>query len=571
WQARQKIDSLEQLREFDNLYPNAYLGNVDRSTYDLLVKYKNMTPEERGKFLEEHPELNLDPRDEWLKAHHEDNAKLAIWGDAKIMTSEAYEYAKKYIAGLKIPADALDKIIPNERIAEPYYKYNDTIAQWGANSAEAKLILIDTPELVEFLEREPITDNKKSLELKVKWREIQDKYDSYSDNESTAYLPSISNKADPDYKTGREYAREQLRTDNPEYVDDLVRMEALDKGASDDIAELLVDYRNEPEGNSQQLFRQENPELDAFGQENLGWQPITDSIEENRLAVKFRPNEIEYSAFSDKESESFIEDEHERSVARNEYLKKNPEYNDYRIMQSGYSLGISDDTVSGKWLEYYKLPESGYWRKRYLANNPDFLKEVNDTKRAKGETVWEIPDKIPAQRYDDLTLEWEEQFYAYDHVEGTSTERMLERDKILKENPGFEVARIERQAYEYFMPEEYVKDWVNYYTLKETGYDRDRYLKAHPEFYKVIKENREWTRVIDFKKIPSVEVEKLYAEYQKLPTGKPRQLFRRENPDFDEWYMYTYGVKSLPLDLGEEEEEDSPFSERAQDLQDYLS
>ncbi|MFA5378216.1 MAG: hypothetical protein WC455_20855, partial [Dehalococcoidia bacterium] len=42
WQARQKIDSLEQLREFDNLYPNAYLGNVDRSTYDLLVKYKNM-------------------------------------------------------------------------------------------------------------------------------------------------------------------------------------------------------------------------------------------------------------------------------------------------------------------------------------------------------------------------------------------------------------------------------------------------------------------------------------------------------------------------------------------------
>src|SRR3990167_5923077 len=178
WQARQKIDSLAKLREFDQLYPKAYLGNVTRAQYDVLVKFAAITDKaKREQFLEAHPELEANLRDEWLKANPEDNARLAIWGQEKLLTQAAYDAATRMVRALGIPPDAVDKYLPPKDVAKSYFELNEASAEWGSNSWEAKLILAKNLKLGDWLEREPIETPIPALELKVKNRKLFDLMD----------------------------------------------------------------------------------------------------------------------------------------------------------------------------------------------------------------------------------------------------------------------------------------------------------------------------------------------------------------------------------------------------------
>ena len=86
WEARSRLTRLPEIVEFDKTWSDVHVehGNVTRQQYSLLVKY--LEAEDKDAFLEAHPELKVNPRNEWLKENPIDNARLALWGQAKILT-----------------------------------------------------------------------------------------------------------------------------------------------------------------------------------------------------------------------------------------------------------------------------------------------------------------------------------------------------------------------------------------------------------------------------------------------------------------------------------------------------
>ncbi|KKK97239.1 hypothetical protein LCGC14_2654740, partial [marine sediment metagenome] len=71
------------------------LDNLTRQQRNLLREYNSLTSSAQVAFLEANPELKDNPRDEWLKAHPKENAQLAIWGQADVLTLEAYNEVKR--------------------------------------------------------------------------------------------------------------------------------------------------------------------------------------------------------------------------------------------------------------------------------------------------------------------------------------------------------------------------------------------------------------------------------------------------------------------------------------------
>jgi len=205
WKARERITNLAQLKEFDALYPKAYLGNVTRQQYELLVKY--LESDDKDAFLDSHPELRINPRDEWLKANPIDNARLALAGKAKLLTLEAYNQFKGLLETLDIPTDAIPPMtLPPEGSVENYFKYGEVGEEYGWNSAEIKLLLVEDDVLREWLGRQEIDTPKGVLELQIKWRDAQAEYDALDTPET----------------------RDQYLNSHPEFRDDRNRMKAMD-------------------------------------------------------------------------------------------------------------------------------------------------------------------------------------------------------------------------------------------------------------------------------------------------------------------------------------------------------
>jgi len=63
-------------------------------------------------FLGEHPELEIDPRDQWLRDNPKQNAQLALWGQAKPMSLEAYDLMADMARELDVPDNAIPEYMP---------------------------------------------------------------------------------------------------------------------------------------------------------------------------------------------------------------------------------------------------------------------------------------------------------------------------------------------------------------------------------------------------------------------------------------------------------------------------
>ena len=131
WQDREKIVATgdeEALKAFDSdeRTNDAYKGNITQQQYSLLVQYHSLSEEDQEIFLDKHSELKDNPREEWLKSHPSENAKLSIWGQADLKTSAAYRQARKIIDELEIPDSALFGI-PPAKLGDDYTGYLDLL------------------------------------------------------------------------------------------------------------------------------------------------------------------------------------------------------------------------------------------------------------------------------------------------------------------------------------------------------------------------------------------------------------------------------------------------------------
>jgi hypothetical protein len=294
-----------------------------------------------------------------------------------------------------------------------------------------------------------------------------------------------------------------------------------------------------------QLFRLENPAWDTYGQEAYGWKPVETPIEHLRETVQFRPNDLEYTAYGDKESDKYIADDMARAKARADYLETNPEYAVKRIRDTGYALGLKDETVKDKWVEYNQLPDTGFRKERYRLDNPDFDSEIEAAQMASGQSLWVDvdPEKVPDVAYDDIYDKYQKLFEEYDNVTGTETQRKAKREIILGRNPEFALDRQRREAYGKFVPEDQVDTYAKWYTTDfPAGYEDDWFLMENKSFYDYMIKMEYW-EPRDFSKVPTREVGALYEKYKLAAEGSARMEFRLANPALDKWLVDVMGYK----------------------------
>jgi len=170
------------------------------------------------------------------------------------------------------------------------------------------------------------------------------------------------------------------------------------------------------------------------------------------------------------------------------------------------------------------------------------------------------PTKVTSVEYDDLYDNYKTQFgqiEAFKNIKSDQWKDDTFKDPItgrtdreqavydLRHNPDgsfseFGHAEIMRNGYyELKGAEQYVDEWVEYYTTPAKGYAQERYLKEHQDFYKVMKATLGWTETIKWDWIPSEKVENLWNQYQNLPKGKRREDFRYLHLDLDAWLVTT--------------------------------
>jgi hypothetical protein len=113
-------------------------------------------------------------------------------------------------------------------------------------------------------------------------------------------------------------------------------------------------------------------------------------------------------------------------------------------------------------------------------------------------------------------------------------------------------ARIERDARDEGYPEIEVENYVTYDKLPIAGYDRERFMAEHQDFYK------EWLtkapkgspprKEINFTLIPTPEVEKQYEKYKKISSAKERDYYLSltENYQLALWLVMKGDRKEIP-------------------------
>ena len=527
WKERQMIVASgdeEKLKDFDadERTRNAYLGNMTQAQYALLMQYHSLPESQKAEFLGNHPEIYINPREDWLRSHPEENALLALWDKSKAYSLAALDKVTALARSLGIPENAM--------IARDL----DAVAQ-----------------------------------LKMKHKNLFDLLDVYSGLDDEI--------KDAEGLTARDRAVQELYTNNPDLRDDMRRIEALSEGTKemptlDDIVEAWVDRGRIADefGSSSaeaKLWLLDNREAHQWAldsalltDDGTDWnEPVL------RLLVQYRDDFDKYGDYGDISSDSYIPDDEQRAEARDRLLF-DAQDNLTAFGKAYYTREASSQGYSeGNWnafVEYAGLPIWGSWRERFLLDNADFYKEYTDPEVGNHPLI----DKTrvrPVNR-DKIYQQFYDEFQSWDETGGMAPKAIenmrAELDAIERGGLTFQEARYSVQAYDVGFPENLIDDYVEWNSTDRKDYEDDWWLMEHKEFYKAMYDLDIWTEYRDFSKVPTREVYNLYKTYLGLPTGTPRYDFRAKHLDLDDWLVLKFGYKPIQ-DRGSTGAEPTPWEE----------
>jgi hypothetical protein len=340
WQERQKIvasGDQDKLKAFDadERTRNAYLGNMTQSQYALLVEYHSLPEGEKAEFLGRHPELYINPREEWLRSHPQENALLALWDKADIYSPEALSKVSSLANSLGIPENAL------------VMKDLDAVA-----------------------------------ELKLKNQHLFDLEAAFKGLDDTV--------KDADGLTAEDRALQQLYLDNPDFRDDTRRIEALEVGTvtnptPQEIVEGWVERGQlvDDFGASSaevRLYLIDNKEVHQWALDNGLLTDTGEDWNENllRLQVQYEQQFTLYDSYGNRESPNYIANDGARADAREALLFKNgkiTEFGTAYYTSQAYGKDVPE-TYINLYVDYYRLPTAGYDQERFLLQNEDYYEEV---------------------------------------------------------------------------------------------------------------------------------------------------------------------------------------------------
>ncbi len=521
WQERQKLTDPDELKAFDTKYPKAEQGNMSQRQYVLLTQYNQITDKKRrAEFLIANPELSANPYQDWLKSHPKENALLSLTSSPtagiKILTKEAYNYFKTMIKELDIPDSALpDLSMPPEGSVDNYFKYQDmeNKASW-----ETQLMLAKDTKLRDFLGIKPSDTPIASLELKVKNRANFDKLDGFSDKNSPDYIADEKKRAE---------AVKKFKTDNPTFVDDMRRIDAIEKGTTNiptpgSTIKSYVDYMKlqdkEGVGSSSaevMLARVDNPELEKWlTDSNIQGKGVLKPVDQSKIPIwridaKYAKQDTEYDALSS------------TGTTRMDYLVANSAYRMDRRRRDAYQKGLGDQVEN--YVSYYELPVKGYRQERFLLNNPAFTNALK----------LKMPDRVPSEEYDNLM---------------EKTDRTPEDD-------------LRMGAYKLYVPDNQIENYVAYKAVEGTaGYEDDWWMMEHPDYYQEVYLNKDIYpdhQRKDYREVPTREVYAKYLEFQKLGSTYSEDNYRWNNRDLDAWLVLT-GKRKDPITEKKRQESMTP-------------
>ncbi len=561
----------------------AVLGNMSQRQFALLNQYWAITdPKEQTEFLKKHKaEIGINPRQDWLRSHPLENAQLAVWGQAKILTKEAYAEFNRLIKELDIPDNAIPLLtLPPETSIDTHFTYEEMVDEGTHSSIEAKLLLVkdylaaEEAEVQSYVDwrtesGNPLTLSDESLEYLQLRVDNQDLFDALKE---AMELPI---KADRDAAVD---AIRATKVGDETFRDIERRVDAMGKGTREtpidpEIVNAYVKHMrivDETSGNSAEakLNRYDNPDLDGFLMDEDVWGgQKAEALDENkeyldnyliprwRTDVKYRTEDEEYDAL-------------ETAPERQDYLLENDDYRFDRRRREALQMSnkITGDRFPvdqlEKFVAYWELPVKGKRQERFLVENPEFAEAMHDIA---GIDIPK-PEDVPVIQYDDIYDQFVDNFERLEGLPDNESEFYIEdpearevaRNALRFDERGryneFGLAEIRRNAYGVFVAEQFIDAYVGYYKLIGEGkpknwkintgtdlwFDDDWFMMENIEFYQAVYRDLLGNEKWDFTKVPTREVFNQYLTYIALPHLKSKDDFRGENPELDAWLVIKF-------------------------------
>ncbi len=566
----------------------AVLGNMSQRQFALLNQYWAITdPKEQAEFLKKHEaEIGINPRQDWLRAHPLENAQLAVWGQATILTKEAYAEFNRLIKELDIPDNAIPLLtLPPETSIDTHFTYEDMVDEGTHSSVEAQLLLL----------KDHLAAEEAGVQSYVGWRTESGKPLTLSD-ESVEYLQlrvdnqhlydALKEAMELPIKADRDVAVDAVRdtkVGDETFRDIERRVDAMGKGTReapipDEVVNAYVAHMrivDETSGNSAEakLNRYDNPDLNDFLMDEDVWggqkaEPLDENkeylanylIPRWRIDVKYRTEDAEYDAL-------------ETASERQEYLL---EHEDYKMDRRRREALEMSNKVTGdrfpvdqidNFIAYWELPVKGKRQERFLVDNPEFADAMHDIA---GLDIPK-PEDVPVIQYDDIYDQFVDNFERLEGLSDNESEfyiedpgaREIARNALRFDGRGryteFGLVEIRRNGYGAFVPEQFIDAYVAYYKLigegkpanwkLDTGtdlwYEDDWFMEENIEFYKNVYMNPRHNDGVqhekwDFTKVPPREVFTKYLVYLALPHLKAKDDYRWNNPELDAWLVLKF-------------------------------
>ena len=562
-QALKKLTGKERA-EFLGDHPQAHLGNLTKAQVAVLRKYHAATPREQQNMLRTDPRLKTNPRDNWLRTHPADNARLALWAGRPLFTQEAYDEFVRLTGELDIPDDAIiPRTFPATDSRETHFAYLKTRGEFGPQSWEAKLILAKDPDYRADFDYEdpdlPIT----VYELLITDRALYEEEQLFRDT-----LPRVEDPDDPNYVNGYQSAIAGLKTDNQVWVDNMRRIEALKVGSDEEPTKdefvsgwvergHIIDAHS-PGSAEALIWLRDNPKVHEWALDRglLSDDGADWNVPVLRITAAHRETDAAYAQIGS-----------EDTSARRGFRLRHPEWADDQARKQAYQWDPEMPPVMVEAHVAYsaKEDELGGSSAEVMLWRVGDKKGYNEMREAipKGEDGHLEPvdlDRVPIWRID---VKYRKEDAEYAAIPADSPRREL----YLARKPRYRKDRRRRSAHELGVAQEQVEDYVSFHELPDRGYRRDRFLDRNRDYYQDV-----WLGVLEngavnFDTTPDEQFDVIYERwpeqmvryYEEIPeetrllTGeaqtRQRDKLRRElffrNPGFQKQLFEYEGHKEL--------------------------
>jgi len=492
-------------------------GRITLDQYILIRDYNALDAvEEQEQFLIDHPELEVNPRQEWLTSHPTENAMLFLWGQtSKLLTEDAYNKLKTMVDELGLSEDWVQKMVPSA-IAPDYFEYIRTVDEFTASSSEAKYFLLTHDDFFEWASQpgnwnsaglKKPDDNVNVLKINIDWAAYDEYYDSLQlDSEREKFWAGkVTGYENADAYRIATYEREWYRDikDTEAFISGLSEAELATLGDNpiETLMSQWMEYKeivNEHSAGSAEanLYKMKHDVFEKWGVGEtsfVDWKPVLDSegiMDDETLQAHYQ-YQVDWADKIDEYDALVTKDERDAFWANPD----NFDFQQAKFLDNTYTMGIPKD-MRNTHIEYQNIvtefggvsAEARYFRLTHSELNEFMKNELpKETQRWKPIDYSKYTSKEAYIAKLEIDVTYANEDAVYDDLKSKS-----EREAYLIENPTYARDRRYREAYENAIPEEWVDTFVEYKLAGLTGNARKSWLWNHYDFFLAVQDIMEW-------------------------------------------------------------------------------